>query len=84
MLPLPLKWCIIGGSISGAAHLIAISIVKVERTMVSFTFFYAFFFVRIQIQPQREIKKENQYDLYEIIILFYEFAFYYNLSNICF
>lgn len=31
MLPLPLKWCIIGGSISGTSHLISITIVKMIK-----------------------------------------------------
>lgn len=57
MLPLPLKWCIIGGSISGAAHLIAISIVKVERTMVSFTFLY-FFGLNTNSTAERYKKKK--------------------------
>lgn len=35
MLPLPLKWCMIGGMVSGVAHLIVISIVKLQKNSVN-------------------------------------------------
>lgn len=34
MLPLPLKWCMVSGTISGIAHLIVISIEKLQRNSV--------------------------------------------------
>lgn len=41
MLPLPLKWCIIGGSLSGTSHLISITIVKmIKANAVSGQFLY--------------------------------------------
>lgn len=35
MLPLPLKWCMVGGTISGTAHLIFMSLEKLEKSSVS-------------------------------------------------
>lgn len=35
MLPLPLKWCMVGGTISGTAHLIFMSLEKLEKNSVS-------------------------------------------------
>lgn len=35
MLPAPLKFCMIGGSISGIAHLIVISVGKLENRSVN-------------------------------------------------
>lgn len=35
MLPLPLKWCMIAGTVSATEHLIVISIVKVQKNSVS-------------------------------------------------
>lgn len=35
MLPLPLKWCMIGGSLSAFSHLIVMIIVKFQRNTVS-------------------------------------------------
>lgn len=37
MLPLPLKWCMIAGTVSAAAHLIVISIVKIQKNSVNET-----------------------------------------------
>lgn len=35
MLPLPLKWCMIAGTVTGTCHLIVISIVKFQKKNVS-------------------------------------------------
>lgn len=35
MLPLPLKWCMIAGTVSAAAHIIVISIVKIQKNSVN-------------------------------------------------
>lgn len=40
MLPLPLKYCMIGGSVSGAAHLLVITIVKTQKNSVSLHYLY--------------------------------------------
>lgn len=54
MLPLPLKWCMIGGTGTGTAHLIVISIGKLQKSnvnLINFTRFLndLFFFARITI-----------------------------------
>lgn len=36
MLPLPLKWCMIAGTISASFHLIIISVIKYQKNAVSF------------------------------------------------
>lgn len=43
MLPLPLKWCMVGGTISGSAHLIFISVEKFEKNNVSLNYFHKIF-----------------------------------------
>lgn len=34
MLPLPLKWCVVGGTITASCHLAVITIIKVRRKEV--------------------------------------------------
>lgn len=36
MLPLPLKWCMIGGTATGTIHLVVISIEKLQKNSVTF------------------------------------------------
>lgn len=52
MLPLPLKWCMVGGTISGSAHLIFISVEKFEKNNVSLNYLDKIFELKIFVYTQ--------------------------------
>lgn len=47
MLPLPLIYCIAGGTVSGVAHIIVMTIEKVQKTNVRNQFVFGFVFLFI-------------------------------------
>lgn len=40
MLPLPLKWCMIAGSVSALCHIIVISIIKLQKQYMLVSYYY--------------------------------------------
>lgn len=64
MLPLPLKYCMIGGTISGTAHLIVISIGKLQKSNVNLvissfilcSFFFLSYTINLLIQYYNRIQ----------------------------